>query len=288
MTRRMIAVLPFVSSALLWLSVAVGAAKPQRIVSLVPAATEMLFGMGAGEHVVGVGNYDSYPPEAMTRPRVGGLLDPNVERVLGLRPDLVVVYGTQTELRQQLERARVPTFVYTHRGLPDITETIRVLGRRVESEASARAMADRIEGELGQIRARLAGRSRPKTLLVIGREPGTLGGIVASGGYGFLHDMLELAGGTDLVADVKRESLPMSTEAILSRAPDVIVELHYGDALKEADLVRERRVWDRLNTVPAVKNGRVYLLAGNEYVIPGPRVAAATQRLARTLHPDAW
>jgi iron complex transport system substrate-binding protein len=264
------------------------AATPRRIVSLVPAATEMLFGMGAGDRVVGVGSYDAYPPEATKRPRVGGLLDPNIERIFGLKPDLVLVYGTQAELRAQLGRAGVPIFVYVHRGLPDITETIRSLGARVDAEDAARKLADRIDDQLAQIRARVAGRRQPKTLLVIGREPGTLGGIVASGGYGFLHDMLEIAGGADLVADVNRESLAVSTEAILARAPDVIIELHYGDELKAADLARERRVWDRLSAVPAVRNGRVYLLAGDEFVIPGPRVALATERLSRTIHPEAW
>jgi iron complex transport system substrate-binding protein len=75
---------------------------------------------------------------------------------------------------------------------------------------------------------------------------------------------------------------------ILARAPDVIIELHYGASLTPTRMESERHVWDTLGSIPAVRNGRVYLVLGNEYVVPGPRVAAATERLARLLHPDAF
>src|SRR5439155_5253525 len=131
-------------------------AAARRIVSIIPATTEMLFAMGAGDRVVAVGSYDRFPPEADALPRVGALLDPNIERILSLRPDLVVLYGTQTDLRTQLERAGVPYYAYVHRGLPDITQTIRSLGARVGVDAAANALAARIEGQLDDIRARVA------------------------------------------------------------------------------------------------------------------------------------
>ena len=261
---------------------------PHRIVSLVPATTEMLFAMGAGDRVAGVSSYDRYPPDVERLPRLGGLLDPNIERVLALKPDLAIVYHTQAELRQQLERAGIPVFPYVHRGLPDVTGTIRSLGTRIGFEAQARALAERIEGQLRTIRARVAGRPRPKSLLVFERERGSLRNINASGGYGFLHDMLDIAGSDDAVGDITRESVQMSTEMILARAPDVIIELHYGVSLGPAQIESERHVWDQLASVPAVKNGRVYLIVGDEYVVPGPRMAPATERLARLLHPDAF
>src|SRR5439155_15632759 len=239
--------------------------------------------MGAGDRVVAVGSYDRFPPEVEKLPRVGALLDPNVERILSLKPDLVVVYGTQTDLRAQLDRAGVPSYPYVHRGLPDVTETIRSLGARVGVGAGANALADRIERQLADVRDRVAKSARPKTLLVFGREPGTLKGIDASGGIGFLHDMLETAGGTDVLADAKQQSVTMSTELVLARAPDVIIELRYarGDTTAPSD----PKAWDGLPSVPAVRNHRVFMLQGEEFVVPGPRVGLATERLARTLHP---
>jgi len=261
---------------------------PRRIVSLIPATTEMLFAIGASDRLVGVGSYDRFPPEVDRFPRVGGVLDPNVERILSLKPDLVIVYGTQETLRTQLERAGIPMFIYVHRGLADITETLRSLGRRVAVAAAADAAAARIEAQLSAVRERVAGRPRPRTLLVFGREPGSLRRIDASGGYGFLHDVLEIAGGADVLADFQRQSVQMSTEMILARAPDVIVELQYGDSLRRAQLDEDLRVWNVLASVPAVRNKRVHLLTGDEFVVPGPRIVLAAGRLAAVLHPEAF
>jgi len=262
------------------------APEAKRIISIIPATTEMLFAMGAGNRVVAVGSYDRFPPEVDKLPRVGALLDPNVERILSLRPDLVILYGTQTDLRQQLDRAHVPFYAYLHRGLPDITQTIRSLGMRVGVERAGNALADRLEQQLAEIRAKVAGSSRPKTLLVFGRDPGTLRNIDASGGVGFLHDMLEVAGGTNAVGDVKQQSVMMSTELVLARAPDVIIELRYarGDATTAADL----HAWDALPSVPAIRNHKVFMLQGEEFVVPGPRIVLAADRLARTLHPELF
>ena len=261
---------------------------PRRIISLVPATTEMLFAMGAGDRIAGISNYDRFPPETARLPKVGGLLDPDVERLLSLKPDLVIVYDTQTDLKRQLERAQVPMFPYAHRGLADITETMRALGVRVGAKSAADAAAARVEQQLAAISRRVAGRPRPKTLLVFGRELGALRRVTASGGYGFLHDVLELAGGADVLGDLRKQSVDMSAEMILARAPEVIIELHYGDAVKPENFDAERRVWDALPSVPAVRNKRVYLLDGSEFVVPGPRIVLAADRFARTLHPEVW
>ena len=262
--------------------------EPQRIISLVPATTEMLFIMGAGPRIAGVSNYDRFPPDVERLPKVGGLLDPDVERLLSLKPDLVIVYDTQTDLKHQLERARIPMFGYVHRGLPDITDTMRALGARIGLKAAADAGAARLEQQLAAIRARVAGRPRPKTLLIFGREPGALRRIDASAGYGFLHDLLELAGGSDVLGDLRKQSVDMSTEMIITRAPEVILELHYGESLKPERFDAERRVWNALPSVPAVRNNRVFLLGGDEFVVPGPRIVIAADRFARTLHPEAF
>jgi iron complex transport system substrate-binding protein len=259
------------------------AAQAQRIVSIIPATTEMLFAMGAGDRVVAVGTYDRFPPEVGRLPRVGALLDPDVERIIALRPDLVVLYGTQTDLRTQLDRAGIPHYPYVHRGLSDIAETIRSLGARVGMARQANGLAEHLEGELAGVRTRVAGRPRPKTMLIFGREPGTLRNINSSGGVGFLHDMLEVAGGQDVFADVKQQAVITSTEMILARAPEVIIELQYTRA-GASDL----RAWNALSSVPAVRDHRVYVLEGEEFVVPGPRVGIATERLSQTLHPEAW
>ena len=257
-------------------------AVPQRIISLIPSVTEMLFAMGAGPRVIGVGSFDRYPPEALTRTKVGGLIDPDIERILSLKPDLVVVYGTQTDLRTQMDRARIPIYLYQHSGLPDITATIRSIGKAVGSERAGEELARRIENDIAATRRRVAGKPRPQTLLVFGRDPETLRGIYASGGLGFLHDMLEVAGGTNVFSDVQRQSIQATSEVILTRAPDVILEIGIDTASSKS---RTLSAWDVLGSVPAVRTHRIYQVRGDEMMNPGPRVAQAIRRMAEALHP---
>jgi iron complex transport system substrate-binding protein len=267
---------------------AVVADVPHRIVSLVPATTEMLFAMGAGGKVVGVSSYDRHPTDVERLPRVGALLDPNVERILSLKPDLVIVYDTQADLKQQLERAGIQFFAYRHRGLPDVMDTIRELGARVGAAPAANALADRMERSLADIRARTSAIHRPKALLIFGREPGSLRNIAASGGYGFLHDLLDVAGGDDVLGDIRRESVMMSTEMILARAPEVIVELQYSESASPESSKSDEAVWSALPAVPAVKNRQIYVLRGDHFVVPGPRIVEAARQLAGVLHPDVF
>ena len=259
--------------------------RPQRIVSIVPSVTEMLFAMGAGPRVVGVGNFDRYPPEALTRTKVGGLIDPDIERIISLKPDLVVVYGTQTDLRTQMERAGIPIFLYQHAGLADITTTIRELGARVGSMKESSALASQIESDIADVKRRVAGRPQPRTMLVFGRDAETLRGIYASGGVGFLHDMVEAAGGTNVFADVKRQSIQATGELAVARAPDVIVEIGVDTASSSG---RNLDAWNALPSIPAVRTKRIHQLRGDGMMNPGPRIAASVRRVAEVLHPQAF
>jgi iron complex transport system substrate-binding protein len=274
-----------------WLSV--GACEPiaaqtrpaTRIISLVPALTEMVFAIGGGSRVVAVSSYDDYPPEVKALPRVGALLDPDVERIIALTPDLVLLYGSQTDLMAQLSRASIPYFEYRHGGLGTVTETIRNLGTRTGQRDAASALAAGIERRLAELRRRTASLPKPRTLLVFGRERGSLRNIYASGGRGFLHDMLEAAGGVNVFADIAAESVPASSELILTRSPDVIVELRSAEPRGDPDQRETIASWSVLGSLPAVRNRRIHVLGGQSVVVPGPRVADSAEALARALHP---
>ncbi len=264
------------------------AESPSRIVSLVPAVTEMIYAMGDGARVAAVSNYDRFPAEVSRLPKVGGLLDPSVERILAIKPDLVIVYATQKELIERLDRAGIPYFNYQHRALSDIMTTIRALGARIGSAARADAVASEMDRALADIRARTLALAHPATLLVFERDPLSLRNVYASGGYGFLHDMLEIAGGRNVFADVRQQAVQASTEMLITSKPEVIIELMYGDSLKNADLARTLRAWDAMASVPAVRTHHIFALTGDEFVVPGPRVVEATRKLARALHPEAF
>ena len=187
--------------------------------------------MGAGPRVAAVSSFDQFPPEVERLPRVGALVDP------GRRAHPVAAAGpgrrrtpARRDLLAQLERASIPVYVYRHGSLADITAGMRDLGARIGMAGRGRARRPRQSSAAWRTSARASpGAARPRTLLVIGREPQSLRAINVSGGFGFLHDLLELAGGDNVFGDVKRESMMVATETILARQPEVIIELHYSE-----------------------------------------------------------
>jgi iron complex transport system substrate-binding protein len=254
-----------------------------RVVSLVPAVTEMLFAVGAGPQVVGVSSFDKTPAEVATRPRVGALLDPDVERILSLKPDLVVTYGSQEALHEQLARAGIAAFTYRHGGIGDTLATLEEIGTRTGHGDAGREAAQLLRARLTAVRMRVDGRPRPRVLLIFGREPGSIRNVWASGGKGFLHELLDVAGADNVFADVDRENVQATSELLLARAPEVIVELQTERRAPESP-----SPWLALPGIPAVKSGGIVTLQGDQFVVPGPRLGAAAEALARALHPDAW
>ena len=275
---------------LLALAIAIdaNAQSARRIISLVPALTEMLFAIGAGPQVVAVSSYDDFPPEVTTLPRVGALLDPDVERILTLKPDLVLTYGSQGSLEAQLAAAKIRTFSYRHGGIEAMLQTMRDLGVAVGRPADGQRKAAELQAQLRAVAARVAGRPRPRVLLVFGRQPQSLQQLYVSGGAGFLHEVLTVAGGTNVFGDVTRESVQPSHETLITRPADVIIELHASSPVTEANAARERAVWSPLASIPAVRANRIYFLNGDYLVVPGPRIGATAEALARLIHPDAF
>ena len=269
-------------------SVNPSAAPAKRIVSLVPSLTEILFAIGAGPAVVGVDSFAAYPPEVTKLPRVGALVDPDVERVLSLRPDLVMTYGSQTALESQLARTNIRSFSYRHGGIDTVLGTITDVGVATGHRGEAEALAARIRSGLDAVKTRVQGRPRPRVLLVIDRQPGTLRALYASGGIGFLHEMLTIAGGDNVFADSRTESVQPSTETLLARRPDVILEVRAEGLIQPAAVGDERKVWSSLASVPAVRSQRIYFLSGSHLVVPGPRLVQGTEEFARALHSDAF
>src|SRR6266849_2884257 len=145
------------------------APQPARVVSLIPAVTEMLFAMGAGSDVIGVSSFDRFPAEVSSRQKVGGLLDPNTERILTLRPTLVVIYETQFELRDRLAAAGIPAWPYRHGSVASIYDTIQGLGNALGRTADAEALTRRMQQQVADVRGALREQSAVPTLFVIGR-----------------------------------------------------------------------------------------------------------------------
>jgi ABC-type Fe3+-hydroxamate transport system substrate-binding protein len=174
-------------------------------------------------------------------------------------------------------------FDYAHRGLPDILETMRALGERIGMKAGADAARQKFSSSSTPRAPASASLPRRRRCSCSAASRGRFAASTRAAGSGFLHDVLELAGGSDVLGDLRQQSVDLSTEMIITRAPEAIIELHYGDPLPPERLEAERRVWNALAVRSSGKSGRVHLLVGDEFVVPGSR----ERRRRRSLRPHA-
>jgi iron complex transport system substrate-binding protein len=259
---------------------------PQRIVSLVPTVTEILFAIGAGDRVVGISDYDTYPAEALNRPRVGALIDPNIEKIFELDPDLVITYGTQSLLQERLAVGGIRQFPFVTGPVDHILGSIRALGRDLDLDRKAETLASEIEGRLDRLRETRPA-DPPRVLLVHSRDAGNLGGFYSAGGDSYFGELLDIAGGQNLFDDVGANAFQPTLEEVLNRGPEVIVELLPSSGDTPGELARRREDWSVLTSVPAVRNQRVYVLAGDHLLLVGPRLAQVADELAAVIRTEA-
>ena len=252
----------------------------ERMISLVPGATEMVFAIGAGDLVVGVGSHDAWPPEIEGLPRVGALMDPDLERILELAPDLVIVDPAQRSLIRQLALAGIATHTYATGSVASVLDAARSLGLLLGRAAAGDAEALRIEHRLEQLRQRQWRPRPPTTMLVFGRLERGFRNLYINGGVGFLHELVEIAGGTNIFADVAQMSFKAGLETVLSRAPEVIVEVRPG---RDRGQVNEAAVINQWRSLPGFDKATVAVLTSDAVMVPGPRLPEAAEEIARIL-----
>jgi iron complex transport system substrate-binding protein len=269
-------------------ALAFGAQPPQRIVSTAPSITEMLYALGLGDRVVGVTNYCHYPPEAKLKPKIGDYTSPNLEAIAALRPDLVILQTNPVRLADRLHALKLTTLEINQDDIAALYNSIRVVGAATGMEAQAAKLIDSIRGKLAQIRAQAAPLPRTRAMFVIGRTPNRLDGLVIVGKATYLNEIIETAGGENVFRDAPSQYPNVSLEEVLSRNPQVIVDM--GDMADTVNVTpaHQREVvdlWQRMGTLAAVKQHRVFAVASDIFVVPGPRIVNAAQAFLAMLHP---
>jgi iron complex transport system substrate-binding protein len=284
--------------ALFWLAFGTAAASLaqtsspplQRIVSLAPSTTEILFAIGAGDRVVGVTRYCDYPAAAQAIAKVGGYVDPNYEAIVALQPDLVVLLTSHREPQAQLEKMRLRTVMVPHETIPDIHDAIRRLGDVCGKVEAATGVLTALSNRTLRVSQAVAGKTRLRVLVCIGRDTdsGQLTGLYAAGRNGFHDRVIELAGGQNVCADKAVAYPQLSAEGILQLNPEVIIDLvsRMNPGQPPAETIT--RQWAQLGTVDAVRHHRVYVIRGDHALRPGPRYIEFLEQLARLLHPEAF
>ncbi|MFW6149985.1 MAG: ABC transporter substrate-binding protein [Chloroflexota bacterium] len=258
-------------------------AVPERIVSLAPSNTEILYALGLEDRVVGVTDYCDYPPEAEQKPKVGGYSTPDIERIVALEPDLVLATDMhEQEIIPNLTARGLAVVALEPHDLQGILADIRLVGRVTGTDATAAQVTGEMQDRIDTVADKVASAGeRPRVVYITWHDP-----LWSVGTGTIIHELMEQAGGHNIFHDATGHKA-VSLEPIIARDPQVIVAGTGHGAAKESPL-RWARQETRLAVVQARKNGRVHGIDADLMTRGGPRVVQALEKLASFFHPDAF
>ena len=254
--------------------------QPQRIVSLAPSLTELLYFLGLGDRVVGVTRFSDYPPEAALKPKVGSYIKLNVEKIISLSPDLVIgtADGNRPGVVDLLEQAGIEVFIVNPRNIRQVIETIVALGEVCGVHEKARLLSRRLNRRVDRVQEKIRSKEMPLVLFQINLRP-----IMTVNRHTFHHDIIRLAGGINMTQDEPNNYPRISMEEVIRRKPDVIIisSMERGGMFEEA-----WAEWFKWTSIPAVKNRRVHLIDSDLIDRASQRVIEGLEVMARLIHPE--
>jgi len=254
---------------------------PQRIVSLAPSVTEMLFGVGVEDQLIAVTDFCDYPEGARHKPKVGSMYHPNIERIVALQPDLVItaVGASRKETVLRLEALGLPIYVLNPKTMAEIFASITRVGELVARTETAQRIVSNLTERLAAVQRRLSDRRPVRTLYVLWYQP-----LITVGQGSFLHELITLAGGENLSKDAMLDYPTYSLEEVIAADPEVIV-LNSDSAPLLRLLSQSPQRWAQ---VAAVRQQRLYVVDTGLLNRPGPRSVEAVELLARFFHAEAF
>jgi iron complex transport system substrate-binding protein len=254
----------------------------RRIVSLAPSVTETIYALGVQDRLVGDTDFCDFPPDARTKPKVGGAINPNLEQVIALRPDLVVVTKqlNRRETVEAFDRMGVPTYATDPRSVEAMLASVEKLADALGVHDQGQALAAGMRGQLSELKRRLEGRTPRRVLFVVWYEP-----LISIGRDTFLADALRWAG-AESVVDTAQDWPHVNIEEVVRWQPEFLVfaSSHSEAIEKDIAALAKRAGWRNLE---AVKNGRIAIIS-DAVNRPAPRLIEAIEQLARQLHPAAF
>lgn len=250
---------------------------PHRIISLAPSMTETLFALRTDSVLVGVTDYCDYPPEARSKTSVGGIVQPSLERIVDLKPDLILmtVSGNIKSDFEKLEQLGFRIFVTSPDNVDGILKSISDIGALTKTSDRARRLVDSLRKQEEQLIERARASNPPAVLLILSLHP-----LIAVGSGTFVDELLKLSNARNIAADAASSYPLLSREFVLQRRPDVILATS-DVARTSSDIVNAYPEWKLL---PAVKNGRVKIVEADVLTRPGPRIMQGLDTLVRVLH----
>ncbi|MFB0559391.1 MAG: ABC transporter substrate-binding protein [Dehalococcoidales bacterium] len=256
---------------------------PQRIVSLAPSHTEILFALGLGDRVVGVTRFCNYPEEAMQKEKIGGFADPDPDKIIALKPDLILAFGSlqKSEVATLEERGQTVFWLYPH-SVKDVLESFERIGKLTGSYAAAQQLSKEVEEKINAVQSRVKDipeQERVTIFRVMGLDPpGTIGG------QSFQTDVYHLAGGKNIFADTDKDYFELELETLIKLDPEVIVICN-GDGEEAKARVKSQEGWENLT---AVKADRIVVISCDLICRPSPRIGQTIEELAKKFYPERF
>ncbi len=258
---------------------------PGRIVSLAPSITETLFSLGLGDRVVGVTSFCVFPSQVKEISQVGSFMSPNFEAIVSLKPDLVILVEEDLKVRSFLQKKGIAHVFVDNQDLPRISASINLIGRACGREDRAKQLVLEIQKDVDSIALESkkdAAHKKPEMMICVGRGgigAGEISTIWLAGADTYYHELITAAGAKNVVTDSSMAYLTFSSEGVIRLKPDIIIDVMANmSEFKKEELKKD---WQKLTTVPAVKNDMIFCLTGDYVTIPGPRIVLLLRDIQR-------
>lgn len=246
----------------------------------------MLFALGLGDRTVGVTTYCRYPAQARALPKIGSFAQIDFERVTALKPDLIAAENNGLGIPDKMRRLGWRTVDVRHGSVREVLDAIRTIGAATGTQERAAGLATAIQRDLDQIRAQTSKRPARKVAFIVGRNPGTVEGLIATGPGSYLNEILEAAGGRNVFSGSAAPYPKISAEHLIAGDPDILIdmaEMASGEALSPEKRDGIIRLWGKYPTLRAVRTKKVIPVSNDAFVVAGPRMVEAARLFAEML-----
>ncbi|MCS4540872.1 MAG: cobalamin-binding protein [Euryarchaeota archaeon] len=258
--------------------------QPERVISLAPSNTEILFALELGDKIIAVTKFCDYPLNATKKEKIGGFSDINMEKVVALKPDLVLATGgVQEQIVKELERLNITVIALDAKNITEILANIELVGKVTGQEKSAQELTTNMKQRIKKITGKTKDLTKAQKLKIyyeVWHDP-----LMTAGPETFIHNIIELAGGVNIFADAKIKYPRIDPETILARNPEIIITSLGAMGGATAEQIKTRPGW---NKIDAVKNNRVYEIDENILRRPGPRIIDGLEAMAKIIHPELF
>jgi len=250
----------------------------QRIISLAPSITEIVYALDLDDRLVAVTDFCTYPPQVRDKEKVGGLLNPNLEKITSLRPTLILATRSNQQLREKITNPEIQVVLLPEKTVADLYISIDSIAVLNGVQSRARSLISSIRDSLEKYQLKQA-QDRPRAILVLGRDMGSSNNVGISGPGAFINELWEEAGGLNAFPDMPGAFSQVNREDLLRRNPNIIIEFKTLESWSDSLLAADRKEWQDLK-IDAVKSGNIFVINGISFLVPGPRIYL----LAREYH----